>query len=89
MDKSKTFLTIPATPFRDTELSLRAVGMMGRMYALSDDGMTDYELCAACQLNMEAVYEVTGELFHAGYLAQQGRCFSLRKEDDANGKQAV
>ncbi|MCD7880703.1 MAG: hypothetical protein LUG47_03320 [Clostridiales bacterium] len=89
MDKSKTFLTILAAPFRDSELSLLAVGMMGRMYALSDGGMTDYELCAACRLNMEDVYEVTGELSHAGYLSRQGSCFALRKEDEVDGKQAV
>lgn len=89
MDKSKDYLTIPAAPFRDTELSLRAVGMMGRMYALSDGGMTDYELCAACRLNLEDVYEVTSELSRAGYLTRRGSRFALRKEDEVDGKQAV
>ncbi|MCD8381709.1 MAG: hypothetical protein LUC30_02150 [Clostridiales bacterium] len=89
MDKSKDYLTIPAAPFRDMELSLRAVGMMGRMYALSDGSMTDYELCAACRLNMEDVYEVTSELSHAGYLSRLGSRFVLRKEDEVDGKQAV
>ncbi|MCD7919114.1 MAG: hypothetical protein LUG45_03410 [Clostridiales bacterium] len=88
-NRSKNFLTIPAAPFRGMELSLRAVGMLGRLYALSDGGMTDYELCAACRLNIEDVYEVTGELSHAGYLTRRGSCFSLRKEDEVDGKQAV
>lgn len=89
MDKSKNYLTIPAAPFRDRELSLRAVGMMGRMYALSDGGMTDYELCAARRLNLEDVYEVTGDLSRAGYLTWQGSHFVLREENEADGKQAV
>ncbi|MCD7918896.1 MAG: hypothetical protein LUG45_02260 [Clostridiales bacterium] len=88
-NRSKIFLAIPAAPFCDMELSLRAVGMLGRLYALSDGGMTDYELCAACRLNMEDVYEVTSELSRTGYLTRRGSRFALRKEDYADGKQAV
>ncbi|MCD8369703.1 MAG: hypothetical protein LUC94_05115 [Clostridiales bacterium] len=93
MDKRTLLLNVPAAPFRNLNLSLRAVGMLVRMYALEDKdgGMTDYELCAACHLDIESVYEVAGELTRAGYLADQDSRFVLRKETEVEDgwKQAV
>lgn len=76
---------IPARPFRDMDLSLAAAGMIGRMYALSDEnGMTGYDLCATCRLDMEDIFEITGELCRAGYLAKKGGLFILKESENVN-----